>query len=418
MPANIPQLAERLSKTDSALRATFHDLVDFAIGFPGVKVSCPPRNDRIVFEGKSIQPRRKNFAEAAAYKSHITLWLNRDADYSKINSALEIDPTIAGASLDKKIALTQNSNPTTFKNLLRMAYSHLSGIDESELGTSFKPDFERYLYETNTDGSGKANSYIIAIELLEQMLHIEPYNFRDCADIWSIQSVVRLQQLRKWVLQEKRKGADSPWVNDSIPASYLSRDYCSSALAKLIDFIPQFSHTQKVLKLMESHDGDADELAQKLNFEPDYPESLVHDPNSKDGKDRIRECKTRVGQGTFREMILNNYSSRCCITGLDIPAVNRASHIIGWADPKGRKIRMDQQNGLCLSATYDAAFDKHLISLDDDYRIILSKEIKEHYTSESVQTHFKNKEGLQITLPSRYQPKLDYLSHHRGKGVF
>jgi len=292
--------------------------------------------------------------------------------------------------------------------------------EEADYSTMPKMEeaFERHLYETNTDGSGKASSYLKAIELLEQMLQIEPYEFSDCLNIWSVQSVERLQQLRQWVLHEQRKGDKSPWVNDDIRPSYLSGGHCSAALAQLLEFIPQYQHTQKILKLIDSHEGDANELAQKLNFEPDYPDSLVHDPKSQDGKDRIRECKTRVGQGAFREMILRNYNNRCCITGLDITTINRASHIIGWAEPKGRKIRMDQQNGLCLSATYDAAFDKHLISLDDNYRIILSKEIREHYTSDSVQTHFRAKEGLNITLPSRFQPKLQYIEHHRGKGSF
>jgi putative restriction endonuclease len=79
---------------------------------------------------------------------------------------------------------------------------------------------------------------------------------------------------------------------------------------------------------------------------------------------------------------------------------------------------MDPRNGLCLSATYDAAVDKHLLSLDDDFRIILSRDIKEHYSSESVSTHFLRLEGSRISLPARCVPKRDYLDHHRRKGSF
>jgi putative restriction endonuclease len=172
------------------------------------------------------------------------------------------------------------------------------------------------------------------------------------------------------------------------------------------------------MEMINQHDGDESELAQKLNFEPTIPEGYVHDPKSQDGKDRIAEAKVRIGQRAFRKMILGNYNNRCCITGLDIPAVNRASHIIGWADSRGKSIRMDQRNGLCLSATYDAAFDRHLISLDDNYRIILSKEIKDHYSSQSVQAYFESKEGDEITLPHSYLPKKSYLQRHREKGVF
>ena len=75
--------------------------------------------------------------------------------------------------------------------------------------------------------------------------------------------------------------------------------------------------------------------------------------------------KVRSNQHVFRKMILNIYNQSCCITGLNIPEVNRASHIIPWSEDQ--TIRLDPRNGLCLSATYDAAFDKYLISLDDDY---------------------------------------------------
>lgn len=282
--------------------------------------------------------------------------------------------------------------------------------------SKFQQAFEDYLYENNTDGSGKASSYLKSFEWLNAMLDIESYGFSDCKDIWTINDVSRLCAFRERVLKEKQKQSKSPWVNDQIRVSYLRDGYCTSALAELIEFIPQYQHTQKILNLVESHDGDDSELAAKLNFEPTIPEGYAHDPKSKDGKDRIAEAKVRIGQRAFRKMILGNYNSRCCVTGLDIPTVNRASHIIGWAERKD--IRMDPCNGLCLSATYDAAFDKHLISLDDDYRIILSKEIKDHYSSESVQTYFNSKEGDPITLPESYHPKKEYLEVHRGKGIF
>ena len=71
-----------------------------------------------------------------------------------------------------------------------------------------------------------------------------------------------------------------------------------------------------------------------------------------------------------------------------------------------------------MSATYDAAFDKRLISLDDDYRIILSKRIAEYYTNNNVKTYFKDKEGDQIILPYTYLPSKDYLAVHRSRGEY
>lgn len=283
---------------------------------------------------------------------------------------------------------------------------------------SIKQAYKDFLHENNTVGSGKASSYLKSLEWLQSMLDVEPYEFSDCKDIWSIHDVARVYKLKERVLVEKQKKSQSPWVNDAIPVSYLRDDFCSSALAELIEFIPQHQHSKQIMKIIKEHDDDSTELAKKLNFEPKIPNGYVHDPESKDGQDRIREAKTRIGQAAFRKMILNNYQDRCCITGLDIPTLNRASHIIGWADPKGKKIRMDPCNGLCLSATYDAAFDKHLISVDPDNRLIIAKDMKDHYSNESVKTYFLKREGQTLTLPEHYRPKTEYLDYHRSKGAF
>ena len=36
---------------------------------------------------------------------------------------------------------------------------------------------------------------------------------------------------------------------------------------------------------------------------------------------------------------------------------------------------------MCLSGTYDIAFDQHLISFDEDYRMIVCSEIRDHFTT-------------------------------------
>ncbi len=82
------------------------------------------------------------------------------------------------------------------------------------------------------------------------------------------------------------------------------------------------------------------------------------------GLNVIRSVKTRSNQHVFRKIILKIYNQSCCITGLNIQTVNRASHIIPWAEDK--TIQLDPRNGCCLSAT-SAAFDvQTLTSADDD----------------------------------------------------
>ena len=53
-----------------------------------------------------------------------------------------------------------------------------------------------------------------------------------------------------------------------------------------------------------------------------------------------------------------------------------ASHIVPWRLSNDKE-RLDEDNGILLSPLYDALFDKHLISFQDDGTILISKSIKE-----------------------------------------
>ena len=306
------------------------------------------------------------------------------------------------------------SNPTAQHPYFNIQYSLLSG--EQLHSHMIRNLFKNYLIEHNNEGSGKASSYLRALDLLSVMLRIKPYSFSDCADIWSVNSVERLHQLRLFVLDEQKNLINNPWDNEKIPPSYLRDGFCSAALRILIEFHTQNHYTSHVLETLKKYNSDYDALKHKLNTEPAYPDFLVRDPNSQDGKELIREAKVRIGQQAFRKMILQIYQNRCCITGLNIPTVNRASHIIPWA--KRKNTRMDPCNGLCLSATYDAAFDRHLISLDKDYRLLVSRDISDHYSSQSVNDHFLQRVGSPIELPIQHAPKQKYLEEHRQVGNF
>lgn len=95
---------------------------------------------------------------------------------------------------------------------------------------------------------------------------------------------------------------------------------------------------------------------------------------SKTGETRLRMVKTRVNQDFFRSVVLGMYGTRCAISGINLPDLLRASHIIPWS--KNKQERINPENGICLSALYDVAFDKGYIGIDTDYRIIISKKLK------------------------------------------
>lgn len=72
--------------------------------------------------------------------------------------------------------------------------------------------------------------------------------------------------------------------------------------------------------------------------------------------------QARVGQGKFRQALVDMWDGKCCATGLSEPRLLRASHIVAWSSSTDTE-RLNPFNGLLLSAAYDAAFDNHLITL-------------------------------------------------------
>jgi len=137
------------------------------------------------------------------------------------------------------------------------------------------------------------------------------------------------------------------------------------------------------------------------------------DPNSVEGRERVATMKVRINQSQFRKWILSIYGGKCCVSGLAVPEVLRASHIVAWADDAGN--RMNPSNGLCLSATYDTAFDRHLISFDEDYRLVLSKSIRDYCIDEVHKAYFLAYEGNALTLPSKFRPAKEFLARHCEK---
>jgi len=128
------------------------------------------------------------------------------------------------------------------------------------------------------------------------------------------------------------------------------------------------------------------------------------------GEDKTRRIKTRVNQNVFREIVLNNYTTKCAITGIDIPDLLNASHIIPWS--KNKNERLNPSNGICLSKLYDAAFDKGLIGIKTDYTLIISNKIKAKEEEPYYKRFFSHLSGSKINLPDKYYPDKEFLEYH------
>ena len=253
--------------------------------------------------------------------------------------------------------------------------------------------------------TGKPSSYAPAVCIIDEIFSkidvfgLEGKSLRDVED------VDLLQRIREFIKAEEKKKrlGESSFFDLGKPnqTSYPSKGFCSAAILSLIDFVHYKNEIARVDEVVWNQ-----QKAKKIS-------SLLIEffDLTREGTDEISEVKRRKGQDYFRRMVLANYSNQCCVTGLNVPEILHASHIVAWKDDKQN--RMNPENGLCLSATYDAAFDKHLISFDEKYRMIVSKYIKEFYTAQVTRVYFEAFEGKQIILPKQFLPSQTFLAKHR-----
>lgn len=114
----------------------------------------------------------------------------------------------------------------------------------------------------------------------------------------------------------------------------------------------------------------------------------------------------RVGQGKFRQDVLNQWKRRCAVSGCAIEEAIRASHIKPWRDSNNEE-RLDPENGLPLIATLDALFDAGLVSFSQSGKLLVStrlpmREVKKLGLSE-----------MKLSKKPSMQQN-NYLDFHRG----
>ena len=151
-------------------------------------------------------------------------------------------------------------------------------------------------------------------------------------------------------------------------------------------------------------------LAEKIGKKVEEVSGIYVLDLPKEGKEREAVVKIRVNQSFFRKTVLAAYSIKCCITGLSIPSLLTASHIIPWSEDETN--RMNPRNGLCLNALHDRAFDKGWITVTPDFVVRVSPKIKKMSSDTAVSDLLLKYDGLQILEPKRFFPEAKFLEYH------
>lgn len=127
----------------------------------------------------------------------------------------------------------------------------------------------------------------------------------------------------------------------------------------------------------------------------------------------VGEVVQRRGQSFFRSSVIAAYDGKCCITGIASEPLLRASHIVPWS--RDHALRLDPRNGLCLNALHDAAFDRGLITLSDQFELQISKWLKGEVPGSIYKEMFESRAGAPINMPERFRPAPEMLDYHRRK---
>lgn len=151
-------------------------------------------------------------------------------------------------------------------------------------------------------------------------------------------------------------------------------------------------------------------LAEKLGKSVEKVADIETFDLPKAGIERKAFIKIRVNQSFFRKAVIASYDSKCCITGLGIPELLNASHIVPWS--KDEANRVNPRNGLCLNAIHDRAFDRYLLTITPEYKVKISKLIKGNDADTAIQDFLLRFDGSEIRLPTRFLPDVNFLRHH------
>jgi putative restriction endonuclease len=145
-----------------------------------------------------------------------------------------------------------------------------------------------------------------------------------------------------------------------------------------------------------SVDRDAHKV--QITFGTEGEANVEPPETSQERRYALRTVKQRLHQAQFREAVLSAYDGRCAFSGLPAPVLLDAAHII--PDRHGELGQALVINGLPLSKVHHAAFDSHLIGVDADRRVHVSRRLLD-LNDGPVLESLKSLEGAILRAPRR-----------------
>jgi len=122
----------------------------------------------------------------------------------------------------------------------------------------------------------------------------------------------------------------------------------------------------------------------------------------------LAETRRRLHQPIFRERVLHAYSSACAVCSIRHRELLDAAHIIGDSKPTGDPV---VPNGIALCKIHHAAFDRNLMGIRADYRVVVTSALLTEVDGPMLKHGIQEMHHSTIHLPrsSKLRPDPDRL---------
>lgn len=155
---------------------------------------------------------------------------------------------------------------------------------------------------------------------------------------------------------------------------------------------------------------ESERIIAELQNKPIEESSNVIIDNIPQGEERNTIIKQRINQSFFRSTVLSSYNNLCCISGVGNIELLEACHIVGWADDVNN--RTNPKNGLCLNSFFHKAYDKLLIGITPDLKIVISDELLFQTQNDNFKKYLNEINNKKIILPDKFFSDKNLLQVH------
>jgi putative restriction endonuclease len=234
------------------------------------------------------------------------------------------------------------------------------------------------------------------------------------------QPFFHLQSEGFWHL--KAKAGFEPVINSKVKIKTLSglRDAVQYAYFddELFELITNLSSRNSLIEILvntwfSDKSSQIEQLFQINSFQ-EFQDRLRERGGAVYSVDEVEdESKSIVRDAAFRRIVVSAYEYRCAFCELQVlNSLNQ--HIVDGAHIKPfSQFRDDRfDNGLSLCKNHHWAFDRGWFTVDDDYRIVVSNDLREESPHARTMRDFH---GQNIILPAQqsYLPRIEALHWHR-----